>query len=136
MPRSSIKCLAPVIGIFVGSMFGWFLHFLIRPSTAADVAVRVFMIMFGIFGWAVTAVIVGKKLHCGGTEVIDEVTRQRYRWQAPIALFLLASALTLVSTERWIAYYGCMFVLVSSFVGEVGWGRPFKIFSSIINIGP
>src|ERR1700688_2955690 len=113
MSKSPLKCLAPVIGISIGSLFGWVLHFVIHPSLTADVAVRVFMIMFAIFGWAMTAVIDQKKLHCGGTEQIDEDTRQRYRWQAPIALFLAGSALTFVATEQWIFYYGCMFILIN-----------------------
>src|SRR5436190_23708905 len=114
MARSPVNCLSPVIGIFVGSLFGWFLHFVIRQSdTTADVAVRIFMTMFAAFGWAVTTVINGKKLHCGGTERIDKETRQRYRWQAPIAIALAAATLVLIATEHWLAYYACMFTLMN-----------------------
>lgn len=134
MQRSPLKCLAPVIGIFAGSMFGWFLHFIIQPSPAADVAARVFMVVFGVFGWAATALIDGRKLHCGATEKIDPETRHRYRWQAPVVLCLVCTALALLCTQRWYPYYGCMFVLFTCFIGEVGWGKPFQLYVSIATI--
>ena len=89
------------------------------------------MIIFGMFGWAITTVLQGKKLHCGGTQDLDLATRDRYIVQAPAAVVLVGVSLVLLTKEHWYLYYACMFLLVCCFVGELGWGNAFRIFISI-----
>src|SRR5439155_12302095 len=89
--------------------------------------VRMFMLIFGIFGWAVATVVEGKKLHCGGTKKIDAATRTKYRWQSAIAVFLILLAPVLLLSGAWYLYFPLMFFLVTCFVAEVGWGNAFWI---------
>jgi hypothetical protein len=101
---------------------------LLHPVGLASFAVRLFMIVFGVYGWAVATIIDGKKLHCGGTQKLDSETRQRYRWQGIIAFFLVMLAPMLLFTHLWFFYFPCMFLLIVCFVGEVGWGSPTGVF--------
>jgi hypothetical protein len=121
------RCLAPVIGIFLGSLLGWIIDALVHPIGFASFAVRLFMLIFGIFGWAVATVVAGKKLHCGGTQRIDTATRQKYGWQSALAVFFVILAPMLLMTHLWYFYFPVMFILFACFIGEVGWGNAFRI---------
>jgi hypothetical protein len=129
MKREQWRCFAPVVGIFLGSLLGWFLHFLFKSLAEADFAVRLFMIVYGIFGWGVSTALSGKRLHCGGTLEADTATKRRYGVQGAIAFFLVLLAPLLLVSQAWFFYFPLMFVLVACFCGEVGWGKPSKIFS-------
>lgn len=136
MNRPWLRCLAPVIGIFLGSLLGWITDALLHPVGVASFAVRLFMIVFGIFGWAVATIVDGKQLHCGGTLKLDRETRQRYRLHGIIAFFLVVLAPMLLFTQLWFLYFPCMFVLIVCFVSEVGWGSPTKVLDLTVSQGP
>jgi ABC-type antimicrobial peptide transport system permease subunit len=124
MPQMNraIHCLAPVIGIFSGFAVGFVIHFFVPPSGTMDFAVRLLTLFLGILGWAVSVVIDGKKLHCGGTQELDHSTRKKYRCQIPVVLAFLVLVPFLLLKENWWLYFLVMFFVLGSFVGEIGWG--------------
>jgi hypothetical protein len=125
-----LQCLAPVIGIFAGVLVGWFLHFVVGPSPITDFAVRLFEVIFGIVGWAFTTILISqKKLHCGGTQRLDQATRSRYVVWGIMLLTLIVLAPVLLITRMWFLYFPCMGVLTFCFVGEIISGSPTKAFT-------
>jgi hypothetical protein len=62
----------------MGFWLGWYLHYRNQSQThseAYDIASRLFMLWFGVFGWAIGTVARLSKLYCGGRERLKS-----FRW--------------------------------------------------------
>jgi len=125
-----MTCFAPLAGIASGFVLSWLLFFAVPPLpsplvTHRDIATRLFLVQFAILGWAVGVVLgQARKLHCGGTQELDESSRQRY---APLAIvFLLFCFLSIVMLTKgwWILYYLTAGLSMVALACEIGWEDP------------
>jgi len=128
-----LACLSPLAFSAVGFGLGWYFHWryhLKPPSEAYDVSARLFMLWFGILGWAVGTVARGSKLYCGGREPIRKSQAFFYlrRYAVGVAVVVVASILAASSLadERWSLYAVSVFTMFVLLVGEVGWEWHFR----------
>jgi hypothetical protein len=128
------RCLGPVFGLFIGIALGAARHFFLPSDKPVfEVLARSVELAFGILGWAVGIVIVqNKKLHCGGTEPLDDKSRARLALLILASIVLFAVALTLVINGQVIWCSVVLLVFFTAAVGEIGWGKPLKILESVL----
>jgi peptidoglycan/LPS O-acetylase OafA/YrhL len=130
--RRRIQCFYPILGIVLGFALGWALHFAVpKPPKEAefvDIATRLFMVIFGIIGWAAGIVRDKRKLHCGGTKELDAVTKKRYFTLSLFGLAFLILATVFLATTRLVFYFVTILLILLVLVGEIGWGSPWEPF--------
>src|SRR5438067_18185 len=112
MQRTWLQCLAPVLGIFTGWLVGWIIHATVHPTGITDFAIRFFVLVFSVSGWAVATVLQNKKLYCGGTQVLDRETRHRYFIGMWPALIIVVLSPFFLLTHIWYIYFPCIFLLL------------------------
>ena len=128
------RCFIPVLGIFLGLLLGWILHFLVDVADPSiDLLLRLNTFLFGVAGWAAATVMQGKKLHCGGTLPSDEIDTRRYAvlFLACLFFFILSVVLA-VKGLPWLGYPVAL-VLVSLLIGEIGWGNPLRLIGFYVD---
>jgi len=130
--QRSIQCFYPTLGIVLGFALGWALHFVVpKPPDEAefvDVATRLLMVLFGLIGWGAGIVLDNRKLHCGGTKKLDDVTKKRYLPLFLCGLVLLILATAFLATTKLVLYFGTVLLILLLLVGEIGWGSPLEPF--------
>ena len=130
--QRGIQCFYPVLGIVLGFVLGWALHFAVpKPPNEAefvDVATRLLMVLFGLLGWAAGIVFDNRKLHCGGTKELDDLTKKRYLPLFLIGLVLLILATVFLATTRLGFYFATILLILLALAGEIGWGSPLEPF--------
>jgi hypothetical protein len=128
------KCLGPVAGIFIGSAVGLSLSLFLQPSFLVDLAIRLFEIMFGVIGWALSTILVNQaKLHCGGTQRLDAPTRQRYNRWAMFMLPLLVLVVAFLVSRLWPLYFLSVALLTFCFLSEIVSGSPMKAAGTLLD---
>jgi len=130
--RRRIQCFYPILGIVLGFILGWALHFAVpKPAKEAefvDLATRLLMVLFGIIGWAAGIVRDKRKLHCGGTQDLDAVTKKRYFSLFLFGIALLILATVFLATTRLALYFATILLILLVLTGEIGWGSPLEPF--------
>lgn len=129
--RSWLICSSPLIGIFLGGLFGFVIYNFLpdNPQFVQEMGARFYSFLFSVTGWLLSLILQGKCIFCGG---IDEITdRRRGRYQV---IFLLIFAcmsilpLLLLLSKSYALFYGISFLLILIILGEVGQDDPFSIF--------
>jgi len=137
--QKGLRCFYPVAGIAVGFVVGWILHYVVPKPTGwaemVDAAGRLFMLTFGLFGWAFGVVLDNRKLHCGGTRELDTPTRHRYRIECVMGMALVVFAAVFLATTRLVFYFLTTFLLVCVLAGEIGYDSPWAVFRIPFNQG-
>ncbi len=121
------NCFAPLLGIFFGYIFGWYLYYQLPTEGYTELATRFYSLVFSMVGWAIAVVSQNKKLHCGGTRDRDEDDNSKLMlFNIIIVGFLVIGGISL-ATKEFVYYAISIVIVLGMLVGEVGWGRPLYI---------
>jgi len=129
IPLRLVGCFSPLLGIFLGFVFGWLMYVYMPHNWPTDVAARTFSLLFSLLGWGI-GVIVGqrRRLHCGGTRPIEtETDSQRHYVVVIIAVFVAVIEVFFLAREMYIFYTIIFVIALAMFAGEVGWGDPWRV---------
>ncbi len=137
--NTAMKCLAPLVGIFSGSMLGWALFFLSpdfasEKITVGDICARLYGLAFGFYGWGI-AIVIGqnKSLFCGGFNEFMSEDRLRISGLAVVSVVLLIVDAGLLVKGHYEIYSVIWVILMFGFLGEVGWANPLYIPKKFID---
>lgn len=130
--NGGLRCFAPVTGIFLGAALAWILSLAVAPKddVALELAVRFAVLTFSLLGWSVGVMLgQGRAIHCGASQELKDKGRAA---ALVVAGFFLIVVETLTLTKGWTFWYWFVLLLFfATFIGEVGWGRPFYVMEKI-----
>ena len=125
----STLCLAPIIGIFIGFLLGWIVHYTMptnhgQPDELIDLASRLFVLMFSLFGWAAGLVAQQKKIYCAGSHPADDVSNLKNYLCIVGAAAILIVAAAFLRNGSMIPYFTMTASFLAIFWGEVKYETP------------
>ena len=100
-------------------------------AAAAIISVRMFDLIFAIFGWAAALMITGRRIHCGGRVRSNARDRERYV-NLLIGGFSFVLIMGLLLVKGYLATYWILAIGLSALIcGEIGWGDCWKVFKQL-----